>query len=215
MFDDVAYHTRKSSKKGGRFCLQNFNRTVSVTDMLRELEWDTLEMRRRKNKLTLTYKLSHSLVDIKTQKFLVPNSETRTRRSHAFKYRIPQISRDLFKFSFFPRSICEWNTLLSDIVNSKSLNCLKTNLVNYLKYECDTTRTFYLLILFISIYFFLYLLLYIHVSVHLFYLATWHLFYFLQTVGVTFNRLTDVIKCTCRSFVFLFLFSKVFILFVR
>ena len=45
--------------------------------MLRELEWDTLEMGRR-----LPYKLSQSLVDIKTEKFVVPNSETRTRRSH-------------------------------------------------------------------------------------------------------------------------------------
>ena len=125
-------------RKAARFCLQNFNRTVSVTDMLRELEWDTLEMRRKKNRLTLTYKLSHSLVysDIKTEKFLVPNRETRTRRSYAFKYRIPQISRDVFKFSFFlDPLLCEWNTLPSDIVNSKSLKCLKTNLVNYLKYE--------------------------------------------------------------------------------
>ena len=38
-------------RKAARFCLQNYNRTASVTDMLRELEWDTLEMRRKKNRL--------------------------------------------------------------------------------------------------------------------------------------------------------------------
>ena len=65
-------------RKAACFCIQKFNRTASITDMLRELECDTLEMRRKKNKLTLTYtyKLSHSLVDIKTERFLVPNSET-------------------------------------------------------------------------------------------------------------------------------------------
>ena len=65
------------------------------------------------------------------------NSETRTHRSHAFKYRIPKIYRNnAFKFSFFPtRSIGEWNSLPSETVNSKSLNCFKTNLANYLKYE--------------------------------------------------------------------------------
>ena len=78
-------------RKEARFYLQNYNRTASITDMLRELEWDTLEMRRKKNRSTLTHKLSHSLVDFKTEKFLVPNSETWTRRSHAFKYRIPKI----------------------------------------------------------------------------------------------------------------------------
>ena len=56
-------HTLKRvQRKAARFYLQNFNRITSVTDMLRELEWDTLEMRRRKNRLTVMYKLSHSLV---------------------------------------------------------------------------------------------------------------------------------------------------------
>ena len=66
-------------RKAARFYLQNYNRTASITHMLRELEWDTLEMMRRKKDrlLSLMYKLSHSLVDIKT----------RTRRSHALKYR--------------------------------------------------------------------------------------------------------------------------------
>ena len=64
-------------RKAARFYLQNYNRTASIIDMLRELEWDNLEMRRKKDRLlSLMYKLSHSLVDIKT----------RTRRSHALKY---------------------------------------------------------------------------------------------------------------------------------
>ena len=39
-------------RKETRFYLQNYNRTASITDMLRELEWDTLEMRRKENRLT-------------------------------------------------------------------------------------------------------------------------------------------------------------------
>ena len=101
-------------RKAARFCLQNYNRTASITHMLRELEWDTLEMRRKKNRSTLTHKLSHSLVDFKTEKFLVPNSETWTRWSHAFKYKIPKIRKDVFKFSFFLISISEWNSLPCD-----------------------------------------------------------------------------------------------------
>ena len=125
----------RGQRKAACFCIQKFNRTASITDMLRELECDTLEMRRKKNRLTLTYKLSHSLVDIKTEKFIVPGSETRARRSHAFKYIIPKIWKDVFKFSFFLKSICEWSSLPSAIVNSKSLDCFKTNLASYLKYE--------------------------------------------------------------------------------
>ena len=73
-------------------------------------------------------KLSHNLVDITTENHLIPNSEKRTRNSHAFKYRMPKVSKDVFKFSFFPRSITEWNLLPADLVNCKSLSNFKLNL---------------------------------------------------------------------------------------
>ena len=61
------------------------------------------------------YKLSHNLMDITTEEHLILNSEKRTRNSHAFKYRMPKVSKDVFKFSFFPRSITEWNLLPADL----------------------------------------------------------------------------------------------------
>ena len=84
-------------RKAARFCLQNFNKTASVTDMLSDLKWDTLETRRKKNRLSLMYKLSHNLVDINTGEHLIPNSEKRTRNSHAFKYRMTKVSKDVFR----------------------------------------------------------------------------------------------------------------------
>ena len=84
-------------KKAARFCLQNFNTTASVTDMLSKLKWDSLEITRKKNRLTLMYKPSHKLVDITSEDHLIPNSEKRTRNSHVFKYRIPEVSKDVFK----------------------------------------------------------------------------------------------------------------------
>ena len=89
--------------------------------MLSELKWDTLEIRRKKSRLTLMYKLSHNLVDITTEDHLIPNSEKRTRKRHALKYRMPEVSKDVFKFSFFPRSVTEWNSLPADLVNYESL----------------------------------------------------------------------------------------------
>ena len=93
------FNLGESSKKAARFCLQNFSKTASVTDMLSDLKWDTLETRRKKNRVTLMYK--HNLVDINTEEHLTPNSELRTRNSHAFKYRMPKVSKDVF-FKSFP-----------------------------------------------------------------------------------------------------------------
>ena len=71
--------------------------------MLSDLKWDTLETRRKKNRLTLIYKLSHNLVDINTEEHLIPNSELRTRNSHAFKYiECQKFLRTSLSFPFFP-----------------------------------------------------------------------------------------------------------------
>ena len=102
-------------------------------NMLSDLNWDILETIRKKNRLTLMHKLSHNLVDINTEEHLIPNSELRTRNSHAFKYRMPKVSKDVFKFSFFPRSITEWNSLPADLVNCKSLSDFKLNLGKHVK----------------------------------------------------------------------------------
>ena len=57
-------------RKAARFCSQNYNRYASVTDMLRDLGWATLETRRRQFRLTLRYKLTHGLIDIDRRKTL-------------------------------------------------------------------------------------------------------------------------------------------------
>ena len=96
------FNLERVQRKAARFCLQTFNETASVTDMLFDLKWDTLETRRKKKRLTLMYKLSHNLVDINTEEHLIPKREKRTRNSHGFKYRMPKVSKDVFKFFFLP-----------------------------------------------------------------------------------------------------------------
>ena len=66
----------------------------------------------------------------KINQTVIPNSEKRTCNSHAFKYRMPKVhvSKDVFEFSFFPRSITEWNLLPADLVNCNSLSDFKLNL---------------------------------------------------------------------------------------
>ena len=51
-------------RKAAQFCPQNCNRHASVTDMIKDLGWATLETRRRQSRLTLMYKLTHGLIDI-------------------------------------------------------------------------------------------------------------------------------------------------------
>ena len=94
----------------------------------------TLITRRRQFRLTLImYKLTHGLIDIDSRKYLIQHSESRTRGSHQLKFRVPYANKDGFKFSFFPKSIADWNCLPEAIVLSTSLETFKYRLSAFLK----------------------------------------------------------------------------------
>ena len=102
--------------------------------MIKDLGWATLETRRRQSRLTLMYKLTHGLIDINTRKYLIQHSESRTRGSHQFKFRMPYANKDVFKISFFPHTIADWNGLPEAIVSSTSLETFKYRLTAFPKY---------------------------------------------------------------------------------
>ena len=89
--------------------------------MIEDLKWDTLEMRRRRFRLTLMYKLTHGTIDIDSQKYFIQHSESHLRGSHQFKFNVPYANKDIFKFSYFLRTVVDWNCLPEAIVSSSSL----------------------------------------------------------------------------------------------
>lgn len=115
-------------RKAARFCTQNYQQTASVTHMLGELGWETLQARRKKARLTMIFKLSHNLLNLKSTNYLKPHTEMRTRGSHPFKYFIPNFHKDVFKYSFFPRTIMEWNSLPPEAVTLNSISLFKSTL---------------------------------------------------------------------------------------
>jgi hypothetical protein len=79
------------------------------------------------------YKMSHNLLDMNLEDHLIPHTETRTRASHSFKFRVPRIKKDVYrKFSYFPKTIKEWNELPENVVISDSVELLKSNLNDFL-----------------------------------------------------------------------------------
>ena len=101
-------------RKAARFCAGNYNPHASMTEMLKDISWDTLATRRKTARLSFMYKLTHNLIDFSAENHLKPNNERRTRGSHDFKFLVPRAKKDIFKFSFFPRTISEWSSLPKD-----------------------------------------------------------------------------------------------------
>ena len=95
--------------------------TRSVGDMLDELEWPSLEARRKQFALTFFCKIHSGTVSLDKDKYLTPAQNLqRTRASHDSQYTRYFAYSDVLKNSFFPRTIPLWNSLPSSVVSSKT-----------------------------------------------------------------------------------------------
>ena len=96
---------------------------ASVSNMLDQLKWRSLEQRRVDTRLTMLFKIRNDLVLISSSS-LVPNTGI---LHSAYPHRYVPISKDnADQFnSFFPRTIRQWNRLDSDVALGKCLDTFK------------------------------------------------------------------------------------------
>ena len=110
-------------KRAARFVTRNYSyETGSMTGILEELKWETLQKRRKDNRLILLYKGLKGKARIPTDD-LVPKNR-RCRNQYSLVFRIPSASIDAYKKSFFPQSTCirDWNVLPDSLISSAELS---------------------------------------------------------------------------------------------
>ena len=117
----------KVQRRAARYVLNQYNYLSSVNEMLQELQWNTLEERRKKDRLIMFYKIHNDQTGIDTGKYLKPLSRV-GRHVNNQAYEVPFAFTDYYKFSYFPRTINEWNVMPDETVNASSL----TAFTNYL-----------------------------------------------------------------------------------
>ena len=108
-----------------RFVKSDYSREKgTVTNLLKELDWPSLEERKKKARLILMYKITNNLVDIPSDRYLTPaTGHSRHTNSQSFIQTRTRIN--VHKNSFFPRTIPEWNVLEESIVQAPSLETFK------------------------------------------------------------------------------------------
>ena len=62
--EKLTYKVDRVQRAAARYCLNDYNYTSSVTEMLKVLNWQTLENRRIQKLLILLYKIKHNLVAV-------------------------------------------------------------------------------------------------------------------------------------------------------
>ena len=100
----------KVQRRAARFVSNNFRRKASVSEMLHELGWQSLDDRRQDQRLVLFFKIINGLASVETEDILTP-ADSRTRKNHSFKFKQLQANCDSYRYSFFPATISSWNNL--------------------------------------------------------------------------------------------------------
>jgi len=115
-------------RRAARFVTGDFRLTSSVTQMLTNLKWDSLNHRRNVSKLQMMYKIIHEIVDLTLPDYITLNR--RVTRGHEYKLTIPTMRIDPYRFSFFPSTIQLWNNLQPVTVCSRSITEFNNLLLN-------------------------------------------------------------------------------------
>ena len=73
-------------RRAARYVTNRFHNTSSVSDMLQDLNWPTLQQRRLRTRLIFFYKIIHNLVAIYPTDLLHPqDSRVRLSNPHGFQ----------------------------------------------------------------------------------------------------------------------------------
>ena len=108
------------------------NTTVmsSVTAMLKELDWQPLELRRFHSRLCLLYQITNGIAATPHIPYLLPHSHASrsSRHAHTLQHATYQCRTNYFKYSYFPHTIVLWNALPQAVVSSPTLVAFKTSL---------------------------------------------------------------------------------------
>lgn len=124
-------HTSRNSdiiesvqRQAARFVTHQYDRQASVTSMLDNLKWDTLQTRRTLHQAEMFYKVHRGLVNI-----CMPRDITRTTRplnrnfsqEEQHTYSHPSTRVDCYLYSMFPRAVQVWNRLPEEAVTASNV----------------------------------------------------------------------------------------------
>ena len=107
----------KVQKKAARFVTGNYvYETGSMTGILEQLKWESLKKRRKDSRLIMLYKGLKGAASIPTNDIVPPIR--RTRKHHSLAFQIPMARTDIYKSSFFPQTIRDWNSLTDSLISA-------------------------------------------------------------------------------------------------
>ena len=113
-----------TQRSAARWVISNYSSYDSVTEMLHDLGWRSLEQRPLDARLIMFYKIVYGLVAIQLPSYLEHPTKI-THHMHSLSYRQIHTAANYYQFSFFPMSIVLWNRLPEDVILLSDLDSFK------------------------------------------------------------------------------------------
>ena len=96
-------------RRAARFIKRDYNRTSSVTEMLQSLDLDLLEERRKAHRLNIFYLAVNNSIALPIPNYFLPKRRFTTSFSDG-SFIQANCNHDYYFYSFFPRTIRDWNS---------------------------------------------------------------------------------------------------------
>ena len=104
-------------KRAARFVTYNYNyETGSMSGILGQIKRESLKKRRKDNRFILIYIGLKGKAIVPTDD-LIPKTR-RCRNQHSMAFQTPITNTDVYKGSFSPRTIRDWNALPGSLISS-------------------------------------------------------------------------------------------------
>ena len=98
--------------------------------MIKDLKWDNLETRRRDTRLALLYKIIKGDAKLPHKDILKPLQGTTRNATSGRKFEVVPTRTNDYKYSFYPRTINDWNQLSNKVVNNKVIEFERDGTIN-------------------------------------------------------------------------------------
>ena len=126
----------KVQRRAAQYVKGIYSYHASVTQMVNELKWESLESRREQLSLTMLYNILKQNVYLPPEyipEFHLQTSQyqLQTRSCHMFRLIEPFCNTDTYKYSFIPSTSRQWNVLPRYIFEAENTDVFKSLLRNY------------------------------------------------------------------------------------
>jgi len=121
----------KVQRRAARWVMNDYGRFSSVTSMLNQLSWPTLETRRKSSRLQTLHKVIYQQISLTIPSYYLPSSRS-TRQQHPLHLILPHVSTSAHQNSYFSRTINDWNLLPIDLIEISDSDNFRTKLQSLL-----------------------------------------------------------------------------------